>query len=87
MSRSYKKHPFCKDRDSGKWGKRHCNKVVRKSNEVPNGKAYRKLVEPWDYIYDYSFSQTWKEYKKWHKQWNYPDEPDYYEWYKTYKRK
>lgn len=87
MSRSYKKFPFVKDRGSSKWGKRHCNKVVRKSEEVPNGKAYKKLVEPWDYIYDYSFSQTWKEYQEWHKKWNCSDEPDYYEWYKTYKRK
>lgn len=87
MGKSYKKYPFCKDRDSSKWGKRYCNKVVRKSKDIPSGKAYKKLVEPWDFIYDYSFSETWKEYQHWHKQWNYPGEPDYYEWYKTYKRK
>lgn len=87
MSRSYKKYPFCKDRDSSKWGKRYCNKVVRKTKDIPNGKAYRKLVEPWDFIYDYSFSSTWKEYCHSHKVWNYPDDPDYWEWYKMYKMK
>ena len=56
MSRSWKHFPFVKDRQSSKWGKRYCNKKVRKAKDVPNGKAYRKLVEPWDYIYDYSCS-------------------------------
>ena len=54
MSRSVKKFPFVKDRQSCKWGKRYCNKIVRKTKDVPNGKAYRRLIEPWDYIYDYS---------------------------------
>lgn len=54
MSRSWKKYPFVKDRQNCKWGKRYCNKIVRKTKDVPNGKAYRRLVEPWDYIYDYS---------------------------------
>lgn len=31
MSHSYKKYPFCKDRQSSKWGKRYCNKIVRKT--------------------------------------------------------
>lgn len=53
MSRSYKKFPFVKDRESCKWGKRYCNKKVRKTKDVPNGKAYRKVVSSWDYIYDY----------------------------------
>lgn len=84
MSRSYKKYPFCKDRQSSKWGKRYCNKIVRRTKDVPNGKAYKKLVEPWDFIYDCSSSQTWKEYKEWHKKWGYKEEPNYYDWYKYY---
>ena len=68
MSRSYKHYPFVKDRDSSKWGKRYCNKRVRKAKNIPNGKAYKKLTEPWDYIYDYSFSETWEEYLQWFKQ-------------------
>ena len=61
MSRSYKKYPFVKDRQSCKWGKRYCNKRVRKTKDIPNGKAYRKITEPWDYIYDYSCT----EFKEW----------------------
>lgn len=87
MSRSYKKYPFCKDRQSCKWGKRYCNKKVRRTKDLPSGKAYKKIVEPWDFIYDYSSSLSWKEYVEWHYQWHYPDEPNYYEWYRYYKGK
>lgn len=93
MSRSYKRYPFCKDRDSSKWGKRYCNKRVRKAKDVPNGKAYRKLTEPWDFIYDYCCSETWEEYKNYHKNhtwwkrsWE-GDKIEYWYWYKCYKMK
>ena len=88
MSRSYKHYPFCKDRQSSKWGKRYCNKRVRNAKDIPNGKAYRKLTEPWDFIYDYACSETWKEYQQWYKNCNWVEgEPSYWEWYKCYKRK
>ena len=91
MSRSYKKYPFCKDRESVKWGKRYCNKRVRNTKDIPNGKAYRKVTEPWDFIYDYSCSETWEEYKEWFKRsnkwWQNNKEPDYWDWYKVYKMK
>lgn len=87
MSRSYKHYPFVKDRDSCKWGKRYCNKIVRKTKDIPNGKAYRKLVEPWDYIYDYSCSETWNEYKDRYSRnnrlWE-GDKQEYYYWRRTY---
>lgn len=66
MSRSFKKYPFCKDRKSCKWGKRYANKVVRKTKDIPNGKFYKKVIEPWDYIYDYSFSESFDKYYKRH---------------------
>ena len=57
MSRSYKKHPFCKDWNSRKRvGKQLANQKVRaqlkRGIEIPSGKAYRKVFETWD-IYDY----------------------------------
>ncbi len=30
MSRSYKKFPWVKDRDSSKWGKKYCNSKLEK---------------------------------------------------------
>lgn len=90
MSRSVKKIPFVKDRESCKWGKRYCNKKVRKAKDIPNGKAYRKLTEPWDFIYDYSCSETWEEYKHWcecPRWWREPIEANYWDWWKTYKMK
>lgn len=53
MSRSYKKTPIAKDNKRGRRiAKRMAAKKVRKSQDVPNGKQYRKVYEPWD-IYDY----------------------------------
>lgn len=47
MSRSYKKHPIVKD-PAGKYMKRFANKKVRRTKDIPNGKAYRKVFETWD---------------------------------------
>ena len=53
MSRSYKHNPFCTDRPHGaKYWKRQANHKVRRTLEVPNGKAYRKVYNPWE-IHDY----------------------------------
>ena len=50
MSRSYKKHPFCKDWNRRKRvGKQLANRKVRaqlkRGIEIPSGKAYRKVFE------------------------------------------
>lgn len=90
MSRSYKKFPFVKDVNSSKWGKRNSNKRVRKMKNIPNGNAYRKLTERWDYIYDYACSQSWKEYKQWCERprwWGEQEKANYFDWYKMYKMK
>lgn len=92
MSRSFKHYPFCKDVNSSKWGKRVCNKRVRKNKEdMPKkGNIHKKMNPKWDFIYDYAFSETWEEYIEWCKSGRYgkePEEPIYYEWYKWYKQK
>jgi hypothetical protein len=90
MSRSFKRYPFCKDNEKCKKGKRHCNKVVRRTKDIPNGRAYKKLAESWDFIYDYSCSETWEEYKKRVERprfWREVQEANYYDWYKYYKQK
>ena len=88
MSRSYKHFPFYKDVNSSKWGKRVCNKRIRKSlKEMPKkGNIHKKMNQKWDFIYDYSSREFWEEYVEWCKHPFY-GEPDYYEWYKWYKRK
>jgi len=50
MSRSYKKVPGFTDYSRGrtKWAKRQASKKVRHTEDVPNGKGYRKLYNPWD---------------------------------------
>lgn len=90
MSRSFKHYPFCKDRESCKWGKRYANKKVRRTKEIPNGKSYKKLVNSWDFIYDYSNSETWEEYKAWCEKpewWRSLRKANYFDWYKIYKMK
>lgn len=52
MSRSFKKIAIIKDQVT--WMKRYANKKVRRTPNIPNGKAYRKLFDSWD-ICDYKF--------------------------------
>ena len=54
MSRSYKHTPVHSDytRNGTKQAKRRANHKVRRSFDIPSGKAYRKFSEPWD-IHDY----------------------------------
>lgn len=59
MSRSYKKHPRVKDKNS-KGMKRYANKKVRRTKDIPNGKAYRKVFESWN-ISDYQWIWTREE--------------------------
>lgn len=56
MSRSYKKHSRVKD-PANKNMKKFANKKVRRTKDVPNGKAYKKLFESWD-ISDWNWIWT-----------------------------
>ena len=92
MSRSYKHYPFCKDVRSSKWGKRVCNKRIRKHKaEMPRkSNIHKKMNEKWDFIYDYCSSDTWEEYKKWveiPRFWKENEKANYWDWYRWYKRK
>jgi len=62
MSRSYKKNPYIKD-GSAK-AKRFANKKVRRYKEdIPDGKFYRKIFDPYN-ISDWSYGMSWNEYWK-----------------------
>jgi hypothetical protein len=52
MSRSRKKHPVRKDHNKGM--KRIANRIIRRTLDIPNGKAYRKVFESWN-ISDWNF--------------------------------
>jgi hypothetical protein len=56
MSRSRKKSPIVKD-PANKGMKRLANKKVRRTNNIPSGKAYKKVFESWD-ISDYRWIWT-----------------------------
>ena len=60
MSRSYKKFPIVKDKSCSKHGKRFANKKVRHTQDIPNGKAYKKVYETWN-ICDYCWIWTRKD--------------------------
>ncbi len=69
MSRSYRK-PYWVDTygsPAKKYFKRLANKRVRKSKNVPDGKAYRKFYDPWNIVdwccYD-DCSPKWKAIRK-----------------------
>jgi len=55
MSRSYKKNPGWAGKSRwAKIDKRFANKSVRNTEEVPNGKGYRKIYDSYN-IRDYNF--------------------------------
>lgn len=65
MSRSFKKSPINKDRNS-KSGKRFASRAVRRASDVPNGKQFRKVYCSWD-ISDWRFrgrSYTVEEFRR-----------------------
>jgi hypothetical protein len=71
MSRSYKKHLWesCGEGSSyRRFIKNYANRVVRRTQDVPNGKAYRKYFESWN-ISDYKglwkseYESFWPYYK------------------------
>lgn len=50
MSRSYKKQLWLTNSGSGyrKFAKAQANRQVRRSNDVPDGKKYRRYYDSWD---------------------------------------
>lgn len=67
MSRSYKDSPYCKESSASrhrchrpKFMKRQANKRVRKTEDIANGGAYKKLFSSWD-ICDYAWRETRQE--------------------------
>lgn len=52
MSRSYRK-PITKD--SNPWAKKAANRRVRRTPEIADGKAYRRVFNPYD-VSDYRFA-------------------------------
>jgi hypothetical protein len=71
MSRSIRR-PFCNESYKGsrhkQFAKRVANKKIRNSDEVPNGKAYRKFYEPWK-INDYYVYQSPRDIEKYWPEW------------------
>lgn len=67
MSRSYKKEPVYTDysRKTTKYWKRQANHKVRRENNIPNGKAYRKVYNSWK-IHDYVTRWTKTEAIAWY---------------------
>ena len=59
MSRSFRKHPRAKD-PANKGMKKYANKRVRKTENIPNGKAYKKVFESYD-ISDWNWIWTKNE--------------------------
>ena len=96
MSRSYKKHPFCKDWNRRKRvGKQLANRKVRaqlkRGIEIPSGKSYRTVFETWD-IYDYHWYKSKSEAIKNFETKRFKNRPDKLEeaiddWKKYYYRK
>jgi hypothetical protein len=69
VSRSYKKHPVCKDGESGYPGKSFANRRVRRyRGYLASGGAYKKLFCPYD-IHDQWSMQTFEKHMKW--EWDY----------------
>lgn len=91
MSRSFKKTPIVKDRRVG--GKKFANHKVRRSKDVPNGKAYRKFYNSYD-ISDFKYTQSKKSFlKRWEHRhdvhrWLWIKDRPFHQamryWYKTY---
>jgi hypothetical protein len=52
MSRSYYKYPsFSSDGPNHRrYAKRQANKKVRRTKNIPNGCAYRKVYNPWNIV-------------------------------------
>ena len=72
MSRSYRKSWITDGYKGSKrkqFFKRLANKVVRRAEDVPDGKAFKKFFDTWsicDYRYYADVTETWWCDKPWH---------------------
>lgn len=66
MSRSYKKHNIIKCAGDTSFKKIYNRKLRRttKLDEIPNGKAYKRMNESWE-IYDFISRCSWEDFKSW----------------------
>lgn len=67
MARSYKKNPIVKDH--GAFAANYGNRILRRMHKrgdysVPDGKAYRFTVNPYD-VCDHRSRETWEEHVTW----------------------
>lgn len=88
MSRSYKKNHIIKYAGDKEYKKLFNRKLRRVTSldEIPNGKAYKKMNESWD-IDDIRSYCSWEDYKEICK-WRGQNEDELYnEWKKCYLRK
>lgn len=69
MSRSYRR-PWVTEKQKGRVGywKRQANHKVRRSSDVPNGKAYRKFYNSWN-ICDWKYRWIWEDDNEYHPYW------------------
>ena len=93
LARSVKKNPIRTDgRNGQKIPKRFSNKTIRREEDIPNGKAYKKYYCSWN-IHDYISRLDWETAKKdyehnerWQKM--YPTLKDFHRfWRRFYKNK
>ncbi len=75
MSRSYKKHLIIKDHDG--FSKNQANRKVRRTKDIPDGKAYRRVYESWkisDYVRHYdAYPRLYRNYRTGEFEWVDPD--------------
>jgi hypothetical protein len=71
MARSYRKHLF--RRRCSKFYKWYSNRKVRRTSGIPSGRAYQKVIDPWD-ICDIRYN-----WYSWYGGWaNFNNKPDSY---------
>lgn len=85
MSRSFKKHCWEKCAGDPSFKKIFNRKLRRttKLDEIPNGKAYKKMNESWE-IWDYRCETSWEEFKHWWQSENMTEEEKWAEWKRLY---
>lgn len=68
MSRSYQRSGWITDKSSKKFGKRFANKKVRRTDDIPSGKKYRRVYDPYN-LCDFIFPCCKKGEDGWWKEW------------------